>query len=229
MFKNFDLKIEQGDCVALFGPNGIGKTTLLRIIAGLEECESGNISINGKIPSKTSIGYIPQNYSRSLLPWYTVAENITLPLLIAGKTKKMREESLRDIKRNFSVQLPWDNYPTSLSGGQQQLVTIFRSIVNKPDMLLMDEPFSSLDMQTSIEIQEILQKICQEIGLTTVLVSHRINEGLFLSNRILVLKGSPATISLDVINSATYPRKHTIKETELYNKILDKVMDSAIS
>lgn len=229
LFEGFNFQINDGDFIAIFGSNGIGKTTLLRIVAGLEKFQSGEIQINGKILHKAKIGYIPQDCSKSLLPWYTVKENIILPLSLAGKNAREIQIIFEEMKDKFSIQLPWGDYPYNLSGGQQQMVVIYRSIINDPDILLMDEPFSFLDLQTSLEMQEKLLEICQKKKLTTLFVSHRIEEGLYLSNRILILKGRPATIMKDIKNDIPLPRKHTIEHPILFNKLLDEISNSIIS
>lgn len=202
--------------MAFFGPNGIGKTTLLRMIAGLESFHSGEIVINGKLPSNAKIGYIPQDYTKTLLPWYTVRENIILPLTLNKKATKEKQRIFEKVIDDFSVELPWEAYPYSLSGGQQQMIVILRSIINNPDILLMDEPFSSLDLQTSLKVQKKLLQVLRQKKLTTLFVSHRTEEGLFLSNRILVLRGKPVMIVKDLKNNFSYSKKSSANYQSLF-------------
>lgn len=223
IFDNFSLKINKGDFIAIFGPNGVGKTTLLRIVAGLENFQSGNITINGKSFQKIRIGYIPQNYTKTLLPWYPVSKNITLPLVLAGWHGAKAQKTLKTIAEEFSISLPWEKYPYNLSGGQQQMAVILRSVINHPDLLLMDEPFSSLDVKTSMEIQNKVLEITQKRKLITLFVSHRIEEGIFLSNRILVLNGKPASVFKDIKNPLIYPRTQAIRQPNLINSLTKEV------
>lgn len=227
IFENFDLKINSGEFVSIFGSNGVGKTTLLRIVAGLENIQSGNILCDGKPILKNGIGYIPQQYSKTLLPWYSVAKNIILPLLIGGKSERQAKQILQDLAKEFAILLPWNKYPYNLSGGQQQMAVILRSIINNPELLLMDEPFSSLDIKTSVEIQKNLLEITRKRKLTTLFVSHRLEEGIFLSSRILVLKEHPVRIIKDIKNELAYPRVNSEKQVKLFN-FLKKEVSSGI-
>lgn len=223
IFDDFNLKINSGEFVSIFGPNGVGKTTLLRIIAGLEVIQAGSIVCDGKPIAKNSIGYIPQHYTKTLLPWYSISKNIILPLLIKGYSKKHAQQTLQNIAKEFSISLPWSKYPYRLSGGQQQMAVILRSIINQPNLLLMDEPFSSLDIKTSVEIQKKLLEITKKRKLTTLFVSHRIEEGIFLSSRILVLKGHSVRIIKNIKNTLSYPRISSKEQIKLFNSLKKEV------
>lgn len=223
IFEDFNLKINSGEFVSIFGSNGVGKTTLLRIISGLENIQSGNIVCDGKPISKNGIGYIPQQYNKTLLPWYSVSKNIILPLLISGKSEQQAKEILQDLAKEFAISLFWNKYPYNLSGGQQQMAVILRSIINNPELLLMDEPFSSLDIKTSVEIQKKLLEITRKRKLTTLFVSHRLEEGIFLSSRILVLKGHPVRIIKDMKNELPHPRVNSEKQIQLFNSLKKEV------
>lgn len=223
IFDDFNLKINSGEFISIFGSNGVGKTTLLRIIAGLENIQTGSIVSDGKPTSKNDIGYIPQHYTKILLPWYSVSRNIILPLLIKGYSEKRAQQILQDLAKEFSISLPWSKYPYNLSGGQQQMAVILRSIINNPDLLLMDEPFSSLDIKTSMEVQKKILEITQRRKLTTLFVSHRIEEGIFLSSRILVLGGQPVKILQDTKNPLPYPRTHRAKQSDLIASLTEKI------
>lgn len=227
VFENFGLKINSGEFVSIFGSNGVGKTTLLRILAGLENIQSGSILCDGKPIPKNGIGYIPQQYNKTLLPWYSVSKNIILPLIISGRSEQQAKQILQDLSKEFAILLPWNKYPYNLSGGQQQMAVILRSIINNPELLLMDEPFSSLDIKTSVEIQKKLLEITRKRKLTTLFVSHRLEEGIFLSSRILVLKEHPVRIIKDMKNELPYPRVNSEKQIELFNS-LKKVVSGGI-
>lgn len=229
IFNNLNLKIKKGDFIAIFGHNGIGKTTLLRVIAGLEEFQSGKITINQKPIKKATIGYIPQDYTRTLFPWYTIEKNLTLPLILSDHNDSHHQQKLRQIMNEFSIKLPLDEYPYNLSGGQQQMAVILRSIINSPDVLLMDEPFSSLDLKTAIDIQKKLLKIWKKRNLTILFVSHRIEEGINLSNKILILKGRPISIIESFNNPISFRDKFKIDKTASFSKFMTRIYMSIFS
>lgn len=191
------LTVNPGDTVALIGPSGCGKSSLLNVIAGLNRDYSGKALIDGeKInPRKQTIGYIPQNYG--LLPWLTVEENIMLGLKIKEKNK-----AELPIKLIEEVGLtPYlKRYPRELSGGQQQRVSLLRAFSLKADVLLMDEPFSALDTITREEMQNVFMKLWQEGKPATLLVTHFVEEAIYLGKYIVIMSGNPGKIYKIVAN-----------------------------
>jgi NitT/TauT family transport system ATP-binding protein len=191
-----NLSVNDGEFITFFGPNGSGKTTLLKIIAGIEPYNGGEILIDSKSPLQARTGLIFQNYSDSLMPWLNCEDNI----LFAYSLEKRKHERidaynrLVDILTHHHISLPLKNYPYQLSGGQQQLVAILRTLIYRPDVILMDEPFSALDYQTRRFMQSTLLDIWHKERTTILFVSHDIEEAIFLADRLVLLTRLPARI-----------------------------------
>ncbi|WP_019120928.1 ABC transporter ATP-binding protein [Brevibacillus massiliensis] len=202
--QNFNLQVEQGEFISFLGPSGCGKTTTLNMIAGFLEPDEGDLFIkgqrmNGVPPHKRELGMVFQTYS--LFPHMTVAENVAYGLKLRKVSKtEMQERSKRVLEL---VKLPHvaDRYPKQLSGGQRQRIAIARALVIEPSLLLLDEPLSNLDAKLREELRDELKRLHQEIGVTTIFVTHDQEEALSLSDRIVVLNhghveqiGTPADI-----------------------------------
>lgn len=191
---NFRLNVADGEFVTIFGPNGSGKTTLLNIISGLEEPSGGEVLINDKLPQEASVGFVFQNYDESLFPWLTMLENVEFPLVAKNWPKKKRLLSAKRIIARVGLSHAEDHYIYQLSGGQKQLIAICRAIAMEPDILIMDEPFSALDYSTTRKMEMQLLDIWQEKKITTLFVSHDVDEAVFLADRVVVLSPRPGTI-----------------------------------
>jgi len=193
--KDLSFTIEKGEFISIVGPFGCGKTTILNLVGGITENYKGSIKINNKSPSearkKREIGYCFQK--PNLLPWLNVLENVLLPQKIAN----IRKDQTRALKLLKMVDL--DSYasmkPYNLSGGMQQLISITRSLILNPDILLLDEPFSSIDEINRSKMQLRLLEIHKKTKKTTVMITHSINEAVFLSDKIIVLSPRPATVN----------------------------------
>lgn len=212
-----NLRVEKGEFVTVFGPNGSGKTTLLNLVAGIELPESGEVVVDGKKPEDARVGFVFQNYNESLFPWRTVIENVVFP----------REEGhaqAEHLLKKVGLLHAKDRYVYELSGGQRQLVSICRSIAFNPDILIMDEPFSALDYSTTRKIELELLDVWQEKKITTLFVSHDIDEAIFLADKVVVL--SPQPSSVKKIFEVNLPRPRTLDMLsdplfiELRNEIL---------
>lgn len=209
VFDSLNLEIARGEFIGIFGPNGCGKTTLLNLISGLDKNFSGKISFDNKV----KISYVFQNYRESIFPWLTIADNITYPLKLQGLSHKEQRKAAQNICNQFNIKLNLSDYPYTLSGGQQQLVVILRGLITKPDILLFDEPLSSLDYQTTLFMLNKIQEIWQETKTTIFFISHDIDEAITLSQKIILLSNKPTRIIRTFDNRLNYPRKTDIMGT----------------
>lgn len=186
--------VHKGEFLSIFGPNGCGKTTFLNLIANILEPDSGTVLSNDDNDKR--IGMVFQNYDKSLFPWKSCLDNIAFPLENGKQqSKKDRREIARMVIKEFGLRLPLDNFPYQMSGGQKQLASLARAMVSKPSLLLLDEPFASLDYQTRLDMQKILQNIWLKTGVTTILISHEIDEAIFLADRLILFTPKPARVS----------------------------------
>lgn len=196
---SLDLSLNRGQMGVIIGPSGCGKSTLMSIIAGLNDQYGGEVFIDGKVPSgggETAL--ILQDFG--LLPWKTVWENVILGLKIRKKMPREIKEIGKSVLEKMNLLSLAKRYPAQLSGGQRQRVAIARALVLEPKLLLMDEPFSSLDALTREEIQDSLLEIWEETHLTTLLITHNIEEAVFLGQNIFVMSPCPGSITEKVEN-----------------------------
>jgi len=188
--EDFNLSVTQGEFVSFLGPSGCGKTTTLRMIAGFEVPTSGHITINGNDltylpPNKRNVGMVFQSYA--LFPNMTVAENIGYGLKIAGKAKDEIARQVEEMLGLIHLEEFGKRYPNQLSGGQQQRVALARALAFQPQVLLLDEPLSALDAKIRVELRHEIRRIQQQLGITTIYVTHDQEEALSLSDRIVVM------------------------------------------
>jgi NitT/TauT family transport system ATP-binding protein len=221
---DFSLEIDQGRFVALFGPNGSGKTTLLQLIAGLLPCDAGTIAIGGKPPEKARIGFVFQNYRESLFPWMTNLDNIAFSLGRAGSRGERRERTREFVAEMQLDDLPLDRYPYQCSGGQQQLVALLRELILRPDVLLMDEPFASLDYERRLAQYERVLASWDKTQTTVILVSHELDEAIYLADTVLLLSRRPATICGAFEVPLPRPREPELLETEVFFELRRPVL-----
>lgn len=191
-----DLDVASGEFVCIVGPSGTGKTTLLRCMAGLLAPSAGRVSISGRVIDRTppELAVVFQDYSRSLMPWMTVAHNVELPLRSKGMAAARRRAKAAEALEAVGLSHAADNHPWQLSGGMQQRVAIARGLAYEPSALLMDEPFASVDAQTRADLEDLVLDVRQEFGMTVVLVTHDIDEAVYLGDRVVVLSGSPSAV-----------------------------------
>ncbi len=187
---DFNLSAEQGEFVSFLGPSGCGKTTTLRMIAGFELPTSGKIQIDGKdltlvSPSKRNVGMVFQSYA--LFPNMTVAGNIAYGLRMAGKPKAEIKQRVDEMLSLIHMKDFSGRYPSQISGGQQQRVALARALAIRPRVLLLDEPLSALDAKIRVELRQEIRRIQQQLGITTIYVTHDQEEALSISDRIVVM------------------------------------------
>ncbi len=192
--RDFNLDIEEGEFVVVVGPSGCGKTTLLRCIAGLVEPTRGNVQIRGRPLEGPGAerGYVFQSFA--LFPWRTVRRNIEFGLELRGMPKEERRSLSDEYIDLVGLQGFEDSHPRELSGGMQQRVGLARALVNDPEVLLMDEPFGSLDAQTRNIMQTEVLKIWNRTHKTIIFVTHSVDESIYLADRVVVLTARPASI-----------------------------------
>jgi NitT/TauT family transport system ATP-binding protein len=195
IYDNFDLDIPRGELISVFGPNGCGKSTLINMVAGLIPPDAGQILFDGMRLDEIKFGYVFQNYREALFPWLRAFDNIAYPLKLMQVPSAERRARTEKLVAHLGVKLDLSLYPYQMSGGQQQLVSIMRALVVEPEILFLDEPFSALDYEMTLFMREQLQRIFMETGTTTVLVSHDLEEAVFLADRVLLLSRHPAHVA----------------------------------
>ena len=200
--------IEEKEFVCVVGPSGCGKTTLLKCMAGLLEPSTGSIELRGRRVKgpPPEMALVFQEYSRSLLPWMSVRGNVTLPLrhkkLGKGETTRLVEEAVEAVGLTGFI----ERYPWELSGGMQQRVAIARALAYQPEILLMDEPFASVDAQTRGDLEDLVLQVREQFGVTVLFVTHDIDESVYLADRIVVLTPSPTEVRETLTVDLPHPR-----------------------
>jgi NitT/TauT family transport system ATP-binding protein len=195
VYENFDLDIPKGKITSVFGPNGCGKSTLINMISGILPHDAGQILFEGKTARETRIGYVFQNYREAVFPWMRAIDNIRYPLQYLDVAKGERQERLDRLVESFEVQFDLNRYPYELSGGQQQLLSIMRALVVDPEVLFLDEPFSALDYEMVMFLRGRLQKVLTGRKVTTLLVSHDLDEAVLLADEVLLLTKRPTRVA----------------------------------
>ncbi len=224
--KNVSINIGTGDIYTFIGPSGFGKSTFLYVLSGILQDYTGSVRVNERPvnPRYQRIGLILQNYG--LLPWKNVYDNTMLGVKIKNDQVVLDDYGQYLLQR-LGIDNLLDRYPKELSGGQQQRVAIARAFMLKPDLLLMDEPFSALDAITREELQELFLKIWKENNVTTVFITHSVDEALYLGSKIVVFSPAPGRI-LEVLDNPCFQLDNLRSREEYYDmsqrlrKILDK-------
>jgi NitT/TauT family transport system ATP-binding protein len=220
--------VRTGEVVSIVGPSGAGKTTTLRIVAGLLEPTSGSVTIDG-VPvtgPPADVAVVFQDYSRSLLPWLTVLGNVMLPLRAKGLSRAEARAAAVQALGAVGLAGASRQRPRELSGGMQQRVAIARALAYRPKLLLMDEPFASVDAQTRMDLEDLVLPLRDEYGVTILLVTHDIDEAVYLSDQIVVLSPAPSTVLRVIDVEFPLPRSQTAtKELPGFGRLRHEVLD----
>jgi NitT/TauT family transport system ATP-binding protein len=208
--------VAAGEFLSIVGPSGAGKSTLLRCLTGLMPPTAGEVRLDGEVlrgPSP-NISVVFQEYTRSLMPWLTVEKNVGLPLKARGTPRGEIARRVADVLGSVGLAGAGAKHPWQLSGGMQQRVAIARALVTEPEVLVMDEPFASVDAQTRLELEDLTRRIQRERAVTVALVTHDIDEAVYLSDRIVVLSRNPASV-VEVIEVGLGDQRDQIGTREL--------------
>ncbi|WP_078578968.1 ABC transporter ATP-binding protein [Salipaludibacillus agaradhaerens] len=225
IFEEMSLSVNENEFVVILGPSGSGKSTFFRLASGLEQPDSGQISIRGKEMKERlgEVGYMPQK--GLLLPWRTVMENGRLPLEIKGVPKKEAEEKVKDYIDKFGLKGTENKLPHQLSGGMQQRVSFLRAMLSGSDILLLDEPFSALDSLTRFMMQEWLLTQWHQWPKTIIFITHDMEEAIFLADRILVLTQKTRKKELaEIPVPLPRPRTDEVRITPTFMKLKEKLL-----
>lgn len=234
ILKDFNLLIEdkpaQGQFVVLLGMSGCGKSTVLRYIAGLQEPSRGEVFIGGKSRSESNrVSMVFQQYSS--LPWLTVLQNISLGLDFQGVTEKDRVERAMEMVKLVGLsghEHKYAQYPT-LSGGQLQRVAIARSLLANPEILLMDEPFGALDINTRLQMQDLLSELWTKFKSTIIFVTHDISEAVYLGDDIYIMKSAPSQIAEYIAVDLPFNRTRATKREKRFEELVGIVEDKMVN
>jgi NitT/TauT family transport system ATP-binding protein len=203
------LKAEKGEIVSIVGASGCGKSTVLRCIAGLQRPTRGTIRVNGAVVDAVvpeGLAVVFQDYSRSLYPWLSVRDNVALPLVRTQASRAQRRRTAEDALEAVGLGGTGHRYPWQLSGGMQQRVAIARAIACAPVLLLMDEPFGSVDAQTREDLEDLVLRLRRDREMTILLVTHDIDESVYTGDRVIVMTGTPGRVSADLAVQLPQPR-----------------------
>lgn len=220
--KDISLSIGDGEFFCIVGPSGCGKTTLLRILAGLETASSGKTTINRSHNDRPINSMVFQE--QSIFPWMTVIDNVGYGLRMRGISKKVRDKTAEHYINMIGLSKFTHAYPSQLSGGMKQRVSVARAFANDPEVLLMDEPFGALDEQNRLILQQELLRIWEGTQKTTVFITHSIDEALCLGDRIMVMSAHPGTIKTIINIDLPRPRDiATIRTSLYYNELFQTI------
>lgn len=215
LFKDFNLKITRGEFLSLVGPSGCGKTTLVNIIAGYLKPTGGDVIVDGNIVTSPGKDRIVINQENDLFEWMTVLGNMKIVSKNEDLIKKYLELTHLSDFTNY--------YPRQLSGGMRKRLSLSRALLVNPKFIIMDEPFVSLDHEIKEKLYEEVLKIIKESGTTVLLVTHDVDEAIFLSERILLISGKPIEIKNEVKIPFSYPRETSIKDLDAFNILKNSI------
>jgi NitT/TauT family transport system ATP-binding protein len=206
--RDIDFEVAEKEFVCIVGPSGAGKTTLLKCMSGLMPPSAGTVKLRGELvdgpPERMALVF--QDYSRSLFPWMSVRKNVGFPLRRKRLDRNEAHELIEHAVESVGLTRFLDRYPWELSGGMQQRVAIARALAYQPDIMLMDEPFASVDAQTRADLEDLILLVRKEYGVTVVFVTHDIDEAVYLGDRIVALTPAPSVVQETLAVDLPEPR-----------------------
>jgi ABC-type nitrate/sulfonate/bicarbonate transport system ATPase subunit len=226
VLKGITLQAKEGEFVSIIGPSGSGKSTILKIAAGLLQPDSGRVMVdNADLTGRPRlVGYMPQK--DLLFPWKTLLENAAMPLVAAGKTKKEAHSKVLEMLPMFGLEGFAHYYPHQLSGGMRQRGALLRTMLIESGILLLDEPFASLDAITRLVLQEWLLEIWDKFRRTVLFVTHSIDEAIYLSDRVYVVTSRPGKIALEQKIELERPRSKEVMTTSGFSIYKEQMLNS---
>ncbi|MGQ8873059.1 ABC transporter ATP-binding protein [Paenibacillus sp. TSA_86.1] len=230
VIEDLSLEINQGEFVSLVGPSGCGKTTLLSIMAGLLKPTRGEVEVEGKPVQGPSarMGYmLQQDY---LFPWRTILDNALIGLELTGNLHAQSRERTRELLISMGLGGTEEQYPSELSGGMRQRVALVRTLATDPAILLLDEPFSALDYQTKLQLEDLVSDTLKEYGKTSVLVTHDLSEAIAVSDRVIVLDRNPGRIrrDFDIPEHIRQAQPFHAREQEGFNELFQSLWNELV-
>ena len=220
---NVDLTMESGEFISLVGPSGCGKSTILRLVAGLIPPTTGKITVNGQEVTKPSPERGMVFQKPTLFPWLTVEKNIAFSLQMQGKLKG-NEDKVERMLKTIGLEDFRDDYPGQLSGGMAQRVALVRTLINEPEILTLDEPLGARDAFTRMNMQDEILNIWRQKKQLAVMVTHDVDEAIYMGTRVIVMEANPGRIVADIPIPDEYPRDRSSQTfVEYRNRILNKL------
>lgn len=225
VLKDVSLTLNEGEIVSLIGVSGCGKTTLFNILSGIYQPDSGQVFLGGNNITGTpgKISYMLQK--DMLFPYRKVIDNVCLPLILNGMSKKEARKKADSYFKTFSLEGTQMKYPSELSGGMRQRAALLRTYLSSNGVALLDEPFSALDTITKSRIHKWYLDVMKQINLSTVFITHDIDEAILLSDRIYILSGSPATIDNEIVINVKKPRSDDFNLTDEFLQYKRKIVE----
>lgn len=221
--KNISLDIKDGEFIAIVGPSGCGKSTLLNIIGGIDTKSGGDIIMNGDL----KIGYMLQN--DCLFPWLNILDNCLVGLKISGEINEDNIKYVKELLETYGLSEFMYKYPSSLSGGMKQRVALIRTLAIRPDILLLDEPFSALDYQTRLTVSDDVYKIIKDTGKTVIMITHDVAEAVSMASKVVVLSNRPAEVKkvydIIMVGKSNPINNRKLKEFSMYYDMIWKEID----
>jgi NitT/TauT family transport system ATP-binding protein len=225
----FSLTLMSGEIICLFGANGCGKTTLFRVLGGIDNPDSGSVTVCAVKPSQAHVGYIPQSYGESLFPWMTLVDNVAFPLRVRGIGKSQARTQAADKLHEFTSDLVATKYSYQYSGGQKQVAAVARALVSPPMLLLADEPFSALDHCARLSAQDVFLDVVSRLTLTVLTVTHDVKDAIYIADRVLIVSGPPLRVVDDIVVNLPRPRPRDVRSTTYFLSLVTRAIQSFVA